>query len=348
MIHNCEYIKVLVVCVSVGGPVLLPGALWSQVVVGPDTSTTSTDSLEASSDVAGESADPVAPLAPPGDEAATHSLVLPALDPEFQASLNRALSTGRLAAVRRRGELSVVLIDLTDPENPRYAALRPDSMRYAASLPKIAVMLTVMSEVHEGRLEYTPALRERLEQMIRRSSNPAASELIRLVSFETIETTLRDPRYELYDPNRDGGLWVGRGYGSGVGAWRRDPIHSISHGATARQAARFLLMIERGELVSPWASAEMKRILGEPEIRHKFVRGLLDSRPLSRIFRKSGTWRNFDADAAIVERGAHKYIAVALLESAQRGVLAELITKLDALVIPPAAANQRAAGSPGI
>lgn len=262
-------------------------------------------------------------------------LVLPEIDARMQAGLNRALTTGRFRDLTRRGSLSVVLIDLSDPERPRHAAILPDSMRYAASLPKIGIMLTVFAEIEAGRLSYTPDLRNKLERMIRRSENAVSSELIRLVGFDAIERTLRDPRYALYDSAREGGIWVGRGYGAGVGTWKRDPLHHISHGATARQVARFLLLVERGELISPWASAEMKRIMGNPEILHKFVKGLLATRPLPQIFRKSGTFKTYHADAAIVERGSRKYIAVALLESSEGSVLSDLITILDDLVMTP-------------
>ena len=152
--------------------------------------------------------------------------------------------------------------------------------------------------------------------MIRRSSNSASTELILLVGFEAIAETLTDPRYELYDRERQGGIWVGRDYGGGPGLWRRDPMNQISHGATARQAARFFVMLQQQQLVSPEASIEMKEILGNPGIAHKFVRGLQNYWPDSKIFRKSGTWRTFHADAALVERDGHRYAAVALMESA--------------------------------
>lgn len=302
-----------------------------------DAAADSSEAVDVAAAVVGQVSDStdVDADAPAVTVAEPHALTLPPIDRRMQARLEAALSRGRFGPLLRDGSLSVVLINLSDPDAPRYAAILPDSMRYAASLPKIGIMFTVFSEIDAGRLEYTPELRDKLERMIRRSENSVASELIRLVGFETIERTLRDPRYALYDPDRDGGLWVGRGYGSGVGTWKRDPIHHISHGATARQVARFLLLIDRGELVSPWASAEMKRIMGEPAIRHKFVAGLLSIRPLSKIFRKSGTYRNYHADAAIVERGGRKYIAVALLEAPERGLLADLIQVLDGIAMVP-------------
>lgn len=106
------------------------------------------------------------------------------------------------------------------------------------------------------------------------------------------------------------------------------------------QVARFLVMMDQGRLVSPWASAETKSIMGKPAINHKFVRGLA-SRPRSRIFRKSGTWERWHADAALVERDGRKYVAVALLE-APKGVsggdvLSSLIVRLDDLIFRDAA-----------
>jgi beta-lactamase class A len=260
------------------------------------------------------------------------SLVLPPKDAALQRALEAVLAEAPFRQHVTRRRLSVVLVDLSEPGVMRFAGVDEDRMRYAASLPKIAIMLTVFEQIERGNLEYTPQLRDKLERMVRRSENRVASELIRLVGFETIERVLRDPRYELYDRSRGGGLWVGKGYG-GIGIWRRDPINQLSHGATARQVARFLVMLEQGQLVSPWASTEMKRIMGHPEIEHKFVLGLRN-RPGLRIFRKSGTYRQWHADAAIVEHQGHTYVAVALLEATQwQGVLSQLIGRLDDIVL---------------
>ncbi len=260
------------------------------------------------------------------------TLVLPAKHTGLQTELNAILVQPPFRRLVAQKRLSVALVDVSQPGVLRYAGVDDDHMRYAASLPKIAILLAVFDQIEQGNLEYTPQLRRKMELMIRRSSNRESTELIKLVGFQNIASTLRDPRYELYSRSRNGGLWVGRDYGGWMGTWRRDPLHEISHGATARQVARFFVMMDRGELVSPWASAEMKGILARPEINHKFVLGL-QNRPTSRIFRKSGTWKNWHADAALVERDGKRYIAVALLESsAAKGVLSALIVKLDDLI----------------
>ncbi len=271
------------------------------------------------------------------------TLVLPPSDPALQAALNRAMAEPPFRQHVARKRLSVALVDLSQPGTVRYAGLDDDRMRYAASLPKIAILLGVFDQIDKGKVTYTPALKRKMELMIRRSSNIESTNLIRLVGFEAIARSLRDPHYELYSPKRNGGLWVGRDYGGGPGLWRRDPMHNISHGATARQVARFFVMLDQGTLVSPWASAEMKEILSHPDIHHKFVLGL-DARPGSNIFRKSGTWKVWHADAALVERNGKKYVAVALMESsAGKTVLPELILKLDDIICAPAAAPAQVA-----
>ena len=262
------------------------------------------------------------------------TLVLPAPDPSLQRGLESVLAKSPYRRLARQGRLSVSLVDLSDSTTLRYAGFDDSKERYAASLPKIGILLGLFDQIEQGRLAYTPDLREKMEGMIRRSSNSLSSELIQRIGFPAIASALRAPRHALYDESRGGGIWVGRGYGGIVGLWRRDPVGNQSHGANTRQVARFMVMMDRGELVSPWDSAEMKDIMGKPAIHHKFVRGL-DARPNSVIYRKSGTWKQWHADAALVERDGKKYVAVALLDSpttAGSTLLANLIVELDDLV----------------
>ncbi len=275
------------------------------------------------------------------------TLVFPPPDSALQAGLNRIMREVPFNNLVARKRLSVALVDLSDPAAVRYAAVDDNHMRYAASLPKIAIMLAVFDRVDKGVIEYTPALRRKLELAIRNSDNRASTELLEMVGFEAVASTLRDPRYELYSEGRRGGLWVGKDYGAGrLGYWRRDPMHNISHGATARQVARFLVMLEQGDLVSEWASAEMKDIMGSPRIKHKFVLGMQNFTDAgAKIFRKSGTWRDFHSDAALIERNGKTYVAVALMESNVKLVLARLIVRLDNLIQNPSGPARRTGGT---
>ncbi len=253
-------------------------------------------------------------------------------DPSLQKGLEGCLSALSLNEAVREKKLSVALVDVTNPDSPRSALANPNLMMYAASLPKIAILLGAFERIDRGEMALDERTFETLRKMIRRSSNEAATEMYHRVGREFLAQLLQSPRYRLYDPELNGGLWVGKAYGKEP-ASLRDPLHHLSHGATALQVARFYYLLETGQLVSPEYSRIMKSILGDPEINHKFVKGLKAAHPDSRLFRKSGTWHEFHSDSAIVEHEGRRYIAVALSESPQGGRwLSELIMAMDELI----------------
>lgn len=258
------------------------------------------------------------------------------IDHRLQSRLERGLEDLGLASAIRERRLSVALADITDVERPRFASLNPDNMVYAASLPKIAILLGAFKRVEAGDLKLDSSTRETLTRMIRVSSNSAATEMLNRVGMKYLASQLQSPQVRLYDRTRNGGLWVGRPYGKG-GETMRDPMHNLSHGATALQVARFYYLLETGRLVSPELASEMKSILGNPGIHHKFVKGLEDARPDSVIYRKSGSWRHWHTDSAIVERDGRRYIAVALAEDPDGSEwLRRLIVKMDDAVFDTA------------
>jgi len=256
-------------------------------------------------------------------------------DSGLQRGLEHAVDHLGLATAVERKALSIALVDITDTSRPRLASVNGDEMMYAASLPKIAILLGAFQRIADGSLTYGDETRATLTRMIRHSSNTAATEMLNRVGMAYTAGVLESPRYRLYSPEYNGGLWVGKEYGKGS-AWKRDPLHHLSHGATALQVARFYYLLETGRLVSPQASREMKAILGNTAIHHKFVKGLEEARPGAKIYRKSGTWRSWHADSAIVERAGHRYIAVALAHDAHGGEwLRRLIVALDDLIEAP-------------
>jgi len=255
-------------------------------------------------------------------------------DPQLQSRLEASIDRLGLSDAVKRNSLSISLVDITDPYQPRLAAINGDHMRYAASLPKIAILLGAFVQIEQGKLHLDKATRKTLTDMIRVSSNSAATQMLRRVGQANLADILQSSRFKLYDPTYNGGLWVGKEYASSK-AWRRDPLHNISHGATAMQAARFFYLLETEQLVSPALSVEMKEMLSNPGINHKFVKGLMSIQPDSKIMRKSGSWRRWHADSALVERDGHKYIIVALAENEQAGSWFPRIAKdLDGLIIP--------------
>jgi len=254
------------------------------------------------------------------------------VDPQLQKGLTQTINKLGMAKAVRNGTLSVALVDITDLNQPRLATVNGNQMMYAASLPKIAILLGAFERIERGDIKLDTKTHRQLVKMIRNSSNTAATAMLNKVGKQYLADLLESPRYRLYDRERHGGLWVGKEYARS-GAWKRDPLHNISHGATTFQVARFYYMLETAQLVNPELSKKMKAIMGKPAINHKFVRGLNEARPGSTIYRKSGTWRNYHADSAIVERDGRRYIAVALAQSTKGSYwLKRLVVAMDDLV----------------
>jgi beta-lactamase class A len=257
------------------------------------------------------------------------------IDPVMQQRLEQLVRAKGLqkAAVGKR--LALALMDITDPRKPRMAAINGDVMKYAASLPKIAILLTAFVQIEQGKLELDEKLEADLTKMIRHSSNTAATRVLDLVGRNELIEVLQSPKFKLYDKRYDGGLWVGKAYAK-KGAYRRDPLNRISHGVSAIQAARFYYLLTTERLVGPELTVKMKQILSQPAIDHKFVKGLKDH-PDAKLYRKSGTWKHFHADSALVEYGTHAYIMVGLAEDPQGGRwLEELAPSLLDLVMEEA------------
>jgi len=271
---------------------------------------------------------------------------LPGSSPGLQQALEQVVRELSLAGPVREHRLALALVDLSDERAHRYAGLNDLDMMYSASLPKICILLAGFEKIKAGLLDYTPQLKETFTRLIRFSSNADASLAVRRIGFESIAGALL--RYGFYDPRRNGGLWLGKAYGGPNDYWRRDPLHNISHGANAWQVARFFYLLDQGRLVNPRYSAEMKEILSQPGIHHKFVRGL-ETLPGRVVYRKSGTWKDTHCDAALVEAADRRYIAVALMQDPRGGeVLPKLIVKMDEIITgetPFSGYRYRAAGA---
>jgi beta-lactamase class A len=253
-------------------------------------------------------------------------------DATLQAGLERVLDERGLLDDVRVGKLAVALVDITDLRAPRVAAVNGDQMMYAASLPKIAILLGAFHKAQTQHLTVSPALQKDIEDMIRVSSNEAATRVLHWVGPDYLLELLQSPELRLYDPAHNGGLWVGKDYG-GAPAFHRDPLHQLSHGATAMQVARFFYMLENQQLADSEYTRQIKAALSKPAIVHKFVKGL-ESRPAARIYRKSGTWRQFHADGALVESGGRRFILVGLAADPRGGEwLASIAAPLHDLVV---------------
>lgn len=254
------------------------------------------------------------------------------VDEDLQARLDEIVRRNpkqkQLIASNR---MAVGLVDMTDPANPRFARVNGKVMMYAASLPKIAILLAAMKAFEDGRLPENATNLRDLNLMIRKSSNSAATRMLNLAGGMTkVEEILTDPAYELYDRDEGGGLWVGRPYAKG-GESHRDPMKGLSHAASVTQVCRFYYLMATGRLISPARSLQMLEMMSDPGIHHKFVHTLEDIAPDAKLYRKSGTWRQWHADSVLVwGKQWRRYILVGLIEDSGGGLIMEnLVTQVE-------------------
>jgi len=222
------------------------------------------------------------------------------------------------------------VLDLNDQ---RLAMIRPDEMFYAASVPKICILLGYFETHPEAVTDLPDDVRRELGAMIKHSDNELAAKYGEMVGIEKIQEILQSKKYGFYNEKHGGGLWYGKHYGKDsprIG----DPIHDHSHGATVRQVLRFYLMMEQGRLVNAQASTVMREIFAAPELEHldaKFVAGL-KGRDVS-VIRKSGTWETWLLDSARVENGDRVYVIVGMVnhENGDK-YLADMAAAVDTLL----------------
>jgi beta-lactamase class A len=253
------------------------------------------------------------------------------LDKDLQKRLEKRLKKNKTwSKLIKKKFMAVGIVDLSNPYNPKFARVNGDEMMYAASLPKLAVLLAISQSLEDSTMSETEEIREDMRQMISRSDNEAATRLIDRIGLVKINEILEDPKYELYDEDLGGGLWVGKRYarkGKRIG----DPIHNISHGATVTQVCRFYYLLAMGKLVNRERSEQMLEYLADPELHHKFVNSLNKLVPDAKIFRKSGTWSDYHADSALVWGPKwRRYIVVGLIDN-PRGeqILRDLIPAVE-------------------
>jgi beta-lactamase class A len=203
-------------------------------------------------------------------------------------------------------------VGVLDLQRPRVAMIHPDRIEYAASIPKIGILLAYFHLHPEAATSLDAETQHELGLMVKASSNEMAAKHSRAIGLREIQQILN--QYGFYDAARGGGIWVGKHYGPNserIG----DPVADHSHAATIRQLLRFYWMLDRGELVSPAASKKMRELFLSPDIPHddhKFVKALAG--PNMVLLRKWGSWQNWLHDSAIVEGPGRRYVIAALTQ----------------------------------
>jgi beta-lactamase class A len=229
------------------------------------------------------------------------------VDPPLQAALDSIDARLRERHGMTAEQAAVGVIDL---RKGRVAMIHPDRIEYAASVPKVGILLAYFHLHPEAARTLDATTRRELGLMAKASNNEMATRFSREMGLSEIQKVLNS--YGFYDAARGGGIWVGKHYGKG-GERIGDPVADHSHAATVRQLLRFWLLLEQGKLVSPEASRTMRAIFASPDIPHddiKFVKAL-SGRDVE-IVRKWGSWENWLHDSAIITGPGRKYILAGL------------------------------------
>ncbi len=204
------------------------------------------------------------------------------------------------------------------------------------------------------KVDFTPQFDETINEMVRMSNNHKATEVIQKVGFNYINSVLWQAG--LYDPKRNGGLWVGRAYAGGE-SWNRDPLHNLSHASTPLAMAKYMTLVAQGRLVSAKISERIKHHLANSHFPIKFIQGLADlglkvnekgvneKNPTKRaiVLRKSGSmgepnpvshdatiiYRDVCADPTCKTTKELRYVATGASQGAATHGLSELVQYMD-------------------
>jgi beta-lactamase class A len=201
-------------------------------------------------------------------------------------------------------------VGVLDLKTQRLALIHPDRGEYAASVPKIGILLAYFQRHPQAATNLDAQTRHELGLMVKASDNEMATKFSQELGLKQIQAVL--DAYHFYNPARGGGIWMGKHYGQG-GERIGDPVGDNSHAATVRQLLRYFLLLEQGKLISPEASKTMREIFASPDIPHdwiKFVQGLSDRNV--QIIRKWGSWEDWRLDMAVITGPGRHYILVAL------------------------------------
>ena len=254
------------------------------------------------------------------------------LDPALQSRLEAIDARLRIKYGMTTQQTAAGVLDL---KSLRLAMIHPDRIEYAASVPKLGILLAYFQLHPDAATNLSAQTRHELGLMAKASDNEMAAKFSRELGLREIQQVLNS--YQFYDAQHGGGIWVGKHYGKG-GERIGDPLANHSHAATVRQLLRFYLLLEQDKLVSPAASRAMRDILASPEIPHddiKFVKALA-GRDVQ-ILRKWGSWENWLHDTAMISGPGRRYILVALTQHPKGDeYLVDLARAVDDLMSEPA------------
>ena len=203
-------------------------------------------------------------------------------------------------------QLSLVLVDLTRPNQLATATVRPDWETFPASLGKIAILLGVVDKARTtNHPEELVTLRPSMDRMIKASSNEDASALFAWAGHASIVDAVA--RHHLYD-EKTGGLWW-----TPSAPWPKSPKEQLRIAATARQVARYFLMMEQGKLVSPDDSRTIKGVLRNAGLA-LFSQGIQKRFGDTQYYGKPGILGKEIAEGMLIESPGARYIVAIVMK----------------------------------
>src|SRR5436190_11841331 len=129
-------------------------------------------------------------------------------DPGLQAKIEKIDATLRAKYEMMNEQSAVGVMDL---RTGRLTMIHPDRGEYAASIPKIAILLAYFELHPEAREKLDPRVRHELGLMIKASSNEMAAKYSRAMGLKEIQRVVES--YQFYDGRHGGGIWMGKHYG---------------------------------------------------------------------------------------------------------------------------------------
>ena len=227
------------------------------------------------------------------------------IDEELTQQMSTLLEeSDLLEKLHRRERLSMVLVDITNPDDLHVAMIRPDWERFTASLSKIVVLLGTVTKVNGNEREWRK-VQERAEDMIKGSSNKAAISLFDWVGHKAI----RDATYAhgLYDDARGGIWWVPRS------SFPKSPKTDLKICATTREVARYFILMEQGRLNHEADSRTIKGVLYNSKLA-LLHGGVVREEPGTRYYGKPGILHESVSEGMLIEGDRVRYIVALITE----------------------------------
>lgn len=222
---------------------------------------------------------------------------------ELQAQVDALLKARPpFAKALAEEQLSLVLVDLTNPRALAAAAVRPDWETFPASLGKIAILLGVVNKAKPDELK---TLRPSMDRMIKASSNEDASALFAWAGHDSIVAAVK--KHQLYDEHA-GGLWW-----TPSAPWPKSPKGQLRIAATARQVARYFLLMEQGKLVSPDDSRTIKAVFHNAGLA-LFSKGIQKRFGDTEYYGKPGILGKEIAEGMLIESPGARYIVAIVMK----------------------------------